>query len=183
MFKILTTFLSGIQGYLIVALVTGFGSAAGGYYVAHKIGQAEMLGIQMRALKAGAEAVAQAATEQKRLDHIGLDAALALDHQVLTIEVGSVQLITEIERHVTVQSIACVPYGLVRVLDAAVLGRSAESLALPAGQSDGTCAPIDAPTLARSIAANYGAARLNAAQLDALSATVSQITSAKGAYP
>lgn len=172
MLKLLTTVFNGLQGYLIVAIVVGLGAAAGGYYVAHKAGEAKIAALELRMATASVKAVKEAAEEQQRLDRIGLDAALALGKTTLAIEVGTVKLVTEIEHHVKVTSIPCVPYGLIRVLDAAVLGYSAESLALPAGQSDDSCALVDAQVLAKSIASNYGTANANAAQLDALSAYV-----------
>ena len=58
------------------------------------------------------------------------------------------------------------------VLDAASLGADPDALSLPAGQSDGACAPVAADVLAANVAANYGAARSNAEQLNALEAWI-----------
>jgi hypothetical protein len=61
------------------------------------------------------------------------------------------------------------------VLDAAVHGVIADSLALPAGKSDDACTGVDAAALARSIVDNYGAAKLNSEQLNALIAVTRQL--------
>lgn len=167
--------LGGLKGYLIVGLVSGIACASGGFYVAHKMGQMDVAAIKLREAAAKMKAINETAKEQQRVDRVGFDAALALAETTLNIEVGQVHLVTEIERHVTVHSIACVPYGLVRVLDAAVLGRGPEALLLPAGVSDDTCAPVDAVALARNISANYGQCRINAAQLDALTSALQRV--------
>jgi hypothetical protein len=58
------------------------------------------------------------------------------------------------------------------VLDAASLGADPDGLPLAAGQSDGACAPVTAAALAANVAANYGTARSNAEQLNALEAWI-----------
>lgn len=82
-------------------------------------------------------------------------------------------IIQKVPQYVTVtQDRACVPYGLVRVLDAAALGLDPADLQPPAGQSDDACAPVTTSDLARSVAGNYGVARQNAEQLNGLEADV-----------
>jgi hypothetical protein len=67
------------------------------------------------------------------------------------------------------------------VLDAAATGRDPAELPLGAGQFDESCAPVAASDLARRIAENYGAARQNAEQLNALEAWVrAEEAAAKG---
>jgi hypothetical protein len=63
---------------------------------------------------------------------------------------------------------ACITYGLVRVLDAAVHGVGPAELPLPAGQSDDSCAPFGAVALARSVVHNYGLAHQNSGELTGL---------------
>jgi hypothetical protein len=77
-------------------------------------------------------------------------------------------ILEEIPRHVANDHRPCVPYGLVRVLDAAATGADPAALPLPAGRTDASCAPVTATALAARIAANYTAARANAEQLNAL---------------
>lgn len=66
--------------------------------------------------------------------------------------------------------VPCIPWGFVRLHDAAVLGVDPASLPNPAGQSDDACSTITYPDLAARIADNYAAARANAEQLNALEA-------------
>lgn len=80
------------------------------------------------------------------------------------------EIIVYAPKHITpaTDSRVCIPYGFVRVLDAAILGVRPDDLPLPTGASDDACAPVVASHLAAEIVANYGLARQNANQLDAL---------------
>lgn len=120
-------------------------------------------------------AVATAARQaQKVQDDITLASALAEAKTQERVVTRYRTLTQEVPRYVTVEAdaVACVPYGLVRVLDAAALGRDPADLELPSGYSDSACAPIEASALAAGILDNYRAFDQNAAQLDALSADV-----------
>lgn len=68
--------------------------------------------------------------------------------------------------------VPCVSWGLVRLHDAAALGVDPGSLQLPAGATDGTCSPFTDAQFVAEVAVNYGTARANAEQLDALEADV-----------
>ena len=65
-------------------------------------------------------------------------------------------------------SVPCVSNGMLRVHDAAVLGRDPGEILPPAGQPDDACSSVAAADFMATIAANYGAARQNAEQLNAL---------------
>jgi hypothetical protein len=67
-----------------------------------------------------------------------------------------------------------VPFGVVRVYDAAILGADPAALSLPAGQSDDTASPVSASLLAANAAENYAACRANAEQLKRLEEWVGQ---------
>lgn len=86
------------------------------------------------------------------------------------IETRTRTIIKEVPVYVTASQDAssCVSYGLVLVLDAAAQGLDPSQLDLAPGQSADACAPVKASDLARSVAENYGVARQNAQQLDAL---------------
>lgn len=68
----------------------------------------------------------------------------------------------------------CVPWGLVRLHDAAALGLDPDKVVAPAGQPDDECSGVSPADLASRIAANYGIARQNAEQLNALEADIRQ---------
>jgi hypothetical protein len=145
-------------------------------HVTHKVDMASYQALELKYAQAQAAAVAAAQAEQKRLDGIATAAAqrAAAAQAALTAKVR--RQLAEVQQHVkALGPNGCVTYGLVRVLDAAVHGVIADSLALPAGKSDDACTGVDAATLARSIVDNYGAAKLNAQQLNDLIAVTRQL--------
>lgn len=90
--------------------------------------------------------------------------------QRIQIETQTITNIKEVTRYVHETTVVgCITLGFVRVLDAAVLGVTPASLPLTPGSTDDTCSPLKAADLAGAIIENYGVARSNAAQLDALS--------------
>ena len=122
--------------------------------------------------RAKAAAVADAMDRVAREDRISLAGAVAEAAAQQKLADENSRIAGEVQRHVSESSHFCIPYGLVRVLDAASLGADPDGLSLPAGQSDDSCAPVDAAHLAANVAANYAAARENAEQLSALQAWV-----------
>lgn len=157
----------------------------GGLCAAHRwdAGDVQALHAQIAAIerddaRAKAAAIADAMDRVAREDRVSLARAVteATAQQQLAHDASRVT--REVHRHVPKNDRFCVPYGLVRVLDAASLGADPDDLSLPAGQSDGACAPVDAARLASSVAANYAAARANAEQLNALQAWVKDETRA-----
>lgn len=95
----------------------------------------------------------------------------AIQTKIVT-EVKTIQQKVPVYVHDQIPVPGCVSYGLVRVLDAAALGKQPEDLPLPAGVTDDTCSPLRPSDLARGVAENLGIGRQNAAQLDALQADV-----------
>lgn len=89
--------------------------------------------------------------------------------------------LSEVSGHVIVKTVAsgCVPYGLVRVLDAAASGRGAALLSLPAGKSDDACAPVTWAAVARSVVDNYYTARANIDQLNGLIGAINDMARVK----
>lgn len=85
--------------------------------------------------------------------------------------------------HVSTPSapVPCIPWGFVRLHDAAVLGVDPGSLPSAAGQSDDACSTITYPALAGVIADNYAAARANGEQLNALEADIKARSAATAA--
>lgn len=156
---------------LIAALLAAAGSAS---WATYKIEEGRIAKIEVAYDKAQIAAIQEAKDKQASADKVVLDGALkeAAEHvQIVT----QTEVITrEVIKHVKDTS-TCVTYGLVRVLDAATRGDDPGDLALPAGKSDDTCAPVTATALARSVAANYGIARDNAKQLNNLQDTVRQL--------
>jgi hypothetical protein len=80
-------------------------------------------------------------------------------------------LLKEVPTYVTVRS-PCIPWGALRLHDAAVLGVDASTLQPPAGQSDDACSDVAPAAFVAGVVANYGAARQNAQQLNDLEADI-----------
>jgi hypothetical protein len=152
------------------------------YKLTHGLDTAAYGRLELADKTAQLAAASAAAAKQKALDDSGIHAAAADAQAQGLIVTRTVALTKEIPSDVTLTqdqaAVApgarpgCVSYGLVRVLDAAVLGVPAGSLALPAGKSDDDCSPVEPSALAASVAGNYGAAEQNAQQLNDLIATV-----------
>ena len=191
MFKFLTGALGGIWLYLAVAVISGGISA----YIAENVrwhyDQVAYQALQLKdaaastaSLEAEAAALTANAAQEKVLQvetTQGAVAEAATQSRIVT----QVQTITkEVPVYVTAKAdtiiIPCIPYGLIRVLDAAALSTAdhpvaPSDLALPTGQSDDACSPIKASDLAAAIAGNYGIDGENAEQLNALEAWTNDI--------
>lgn len=152
---------------IIGALILSY--TAGVAIVTHKVDASKYQGLELQYAEAQAQAVAVAQAEQKRLDGIATKAAQKEAATQATLAATVKLQLANVQRHVkTLGAHGCVTYGIVRVLDATVHGVAADSLALPTGKSDDACTGVDAAALARSIVDNYGTAKLNAEQLNAL---------------
>lgn len=160
--------LSSLEIKAIAFLVLMAGAAIGGFTLAHRLDAAAYAKLELSYAQAQAKAVADAAAEQKRLDDIATEAARAEATNQRRLASQAQAALTEVQNHVKIVTIKCIPLGLVRVLDAAALGVTASSLPHAAGNSDATCAKVDTVALARSIVANYFNANANAEQLNAL---------------
>ena len=161
----------------------------GGVYVAHHWDAGDVAALQTKIAtiqrddaRAKAVALAAAADRMRRADAISLNGAVAeaAAQQKLADEKSIIA--KEVHRHVASNgnSRLCIPYGLVRVLDAASIGADPDAFSLPAGQSDDSCAPVAADALAANVAANYAVARANAEQLSALQAWVREEETVSG---
>lgn len=163
--------LSSLATKAMVALVALALAFAGGVRLESKLAAGKYETLVASYKDAQAKALQSALDEQKRLDALSEQAALgeAANQQKLATRLK--RQLAEAKRHVSIKSISrtCVPYGLIRVFDAASFGSLTERLPLPAGKSDSACAPIGWDALAGSVIDNYGTARANAEQLNALS--------------
>jgi hypothetical protein len=152
---------------LAVALVALLGAAGTGFMLAHRLDASKYTNLELSYAQAQAKAVAQAQAEQARLDAIAVQAGQAEAAHQAALAASTAAQLREVKSHVQADS-HCITWGLVRVLDAAVHRVSASSLVLPAGKSDGSCAPYGSDELARSVVGNYGIANQNAEQLNGL---------------
>jgi len=173
-FSVVTSALGGVWGYVAAFGVGALLVGSTAVYATHHWDANELQAVKMQVQKEAIEAMQFALTTQKAEDRVDLAAAVkeaTAQNHVTTV----IQTVTkEIPRYVTVHQDAtvCVPYGLVRLLDATVDQTDPANLKLATGQSDDACSPIKASDLAGSVIANYGAAIANAEQLTALQAWI-----------
>jgi hypothetical protein len=166
MWTLISGAFSSVGGLLtmlaVIAGLTGFGA-----FEMHKIDEGKYQTFVAAQAKAQAAAEEKAAATQKQVDDTAL-AAAGMETAAQT--ALTTNLHEELANVPIVKTVAinCVPYGFVRVLDAAASGRALAGLALPAGKSDDACAPFDWNAVARSIVSNYFTARANAEQLNQL---------------
>ena len=159
--------LSSLATTAIGAAVIAAMAFAGGMRLEYKIESGKINALQLEYAQAEIK-------QQQKYDAASLNAAKAenLAQTQLTSQ-GNLAL-PEVQTHVITKVITstCVPMGIIRVLDAAASGRTANSLVLPTGKSDGSCSSVDWNTLGRSVVANYYTARANATQLNGLIAGI-----------
>lgn len=153
--------------------------AAASAIVTHKIDSAELLKVETQYQAAQIAAVEAARVEQAVLDKAASDAdaaEMATQKQLLA------QMQTrlgQVAKHVPAGAGNCITWGLIRVIDASALGVDPDSLSLPAGKTDASCASRKASDLAGNIVSNYGVDQSNAERLTALQAYLKQIAAVK----
>lgn len=154
---------------IAAAVIAGFGFV-GGITLDHKIMAGKYNALVAAQANALVKAQAEAAAHQRTFDNIALTAAQKERDEQAQRASGVERQLSEVGNHIFLDVIApaCVPLGFLRVLDAAAHGRSASSLSLPTGKSDGACAPVTWDAVARSVVGNYSTARANAGQLNGL---------------
>lgn len=147
--------------------------------VVHKVDLSEYQKLELQYKDAAAKAAEAARVEQAALDQVSTDAAtkeIATQKQLA--DQAQAQL-ARVKVHVTAGPGNCITWGLIRVIDGALLNIDPNDLQLPAGAADTGCAPIKAPRLANNIVANYAVAARNSEQLFALQAYLKQISTVK----
>lgn len=167
------TALKALLGWKGIAVVSAIflASAAGafglGYWRGYSAGyaagsnavQKDFDAYRIAAQQAVIAAEARARKDQQAIDAVAREEAVKAAVAKQKIVVRTVTITKEIPAHVPDDTALCIPLGLVRVIDAAALGRqSATDLPLGAGLSDESCAPLGARALAETIVRNYGAA-------------------------
>lgn len=179
-----------IPWWVKALVIAGLVSAAGvygchqGQAVEHTARLAEVRGIRLveaRQVAAVAQAARVAQHAQDQITTTSAVAEAAAQERIIT---RTITLTQEVPRYVTTtveRRIGCVPWGLVRVLDAAASGANPADLIPPAGQPDDACSPVTPLALGQSVVANYGVAHQNAEQLDALIGDITQRVNAANA--
>jgi hypothetical protein len=143
--------------------------------ITHKVDLAKYNQLLLNYSQAQVKVVQQAKLEQAAQDQIALNSAVdeATAQQKIVVQMQMVE--KEVLIHVP-DTINCITYGVLRVLDASARGVDPDSVPLPPGELDGTCAGVTPSTLVTIIADNYAIARANAEQLTALQAFIRAVT-------
>lgn len=167
---IVSKLLGGIWGYVIAGVVC----AGAAVWATHAIDagrynalETKFTQYQLDATKAQAAAVAEASSRQHAQDQVALSAAVAEATAQQKIVVHTVTLTKDIPAHVP-DTAACIPLGLIRLLNAAASGGSVSASPLAPGESDDSCAAVSWRSLAADISDDYETGRSNAEQLNAL---------------
>lgn len=136
---------------------------AGGFYAGYRWERGDLEALRAANARELALAEDAATKDQAKRDKITLASAIA-GAKAQTVIVDHYHTITkEIPAHVP-DSPVCVPYGLVRVLNAAA-GPAAHAVPDATAQPDDACAPISWRSIAADLAADYQAGAQNAQQL------------------
>lgn len=161
----------------IIAAVLLFAAAAGGFTVAKRLDAASYARLQLAQTQKANADLAAALAKQRAYDQAAIQAAQTEAQRQAAIARAALDRKQEVQVHVITRYISakCVPYGFIRVLDAAALNAGAGTLSLPTGKSDDTCAPITWDDLANAIIDNYTLAHENAEQLNSLIAFIRQM--------
>jgi hypothetical protein len=180
----------GASTWIVYAAIAAF-AAGTGAYGAHRFDLGAIDSMKLASAQNTTQVLQQQAVALQGESDKQLAEANAVTGQAIAeasaqqiVQTKTVTITKEVPVYVTPHTdsvvISCIPYGFVRVLDAAIPGSGANgdpsALPLPSGQSDDSCAPISASVLAERLVADLGVAEANAEQLDALEAAVAALT-------
>lgn len=185
--SLFTSALGGIWGYVAALGIGAVVAGAGVGWTVHKIDHDAYVSLQLADQKAETKAITEAAQIVRAKDQVALDHAVTEATAQQKIVTVTNTITREIHDHVTATQdqeaaaashAGCVTYGFVRLLYAAERGLDPAGLGLPAGQSDDACTAYGLSDLAAAIASDFGIARENAEQLNALEAAVTDLNKA-----
>lgn len=154
---------------LAVVVLTG-----GAAYVKHEWDAGQKARVQVQAARAINTRVTHAVATS---DHAAATAEVKAQERIV---VRTRTLRERIPVYVPVNA-PCIPWGVVRLHDAAVLHLDPGSLQPPAGQPDDACSDVAPRAFVDAVVANYGTADANAEQLNALEANLAERAAAVAA--
>lgn len=183
--KFFGSVFGGVWGYVAVAALAAAVSTGAAVTLTHKVELAKYEALQLKDAKAAtaiAEATTAAVTAAKDTEiAIANQATAAAEREAAAqdkIQTRTLTITKEITHYVTTKgdSIACLPVGFLRVLNAAIAGSdtgtAGEDTAAAADSYD-TCAPVKASDVAQQLIVGVIHPALeNAEQLNALEAAI-----------
>jgi hypothetical protein len=130
-------------------------------------------------------ALAKALALQKAIDKAAYDRGIAEAQAQQKIEYRTRTLIREVPKYVTreADAAAVIPWGFVRVFDAAASGSDPAAIAYGPAQSDDAASDVKLSEIAAMFAENAGACHANAEQLTQLQAVVRDFQARVSAPP
>lgn len=158
---------------ILAALVGAIALLAAGAYGGYRFEEGKLSDLKAQYAQAETKAVQEAKTIQSKEDANAEAQELAEAQAQQKIVTQTITVTKEVPHYVPVIH-ACVPVGLVRVLNAAS-GVADSPDAVATGQPNDACTSLSWDQVAGDIADDYGTARANAEQLNALEASVRQL--------
>jgi hypothetical protein len=158
----------------LIALGALGAATASGAYVTHKMDSADYKALQLADATAQTAAVQKAKDLQARQDKTAMNGAVAEAYAQGKLDGARQSIPTEVVKHVK-DTVPCISYGLVRVLNGYAEGHGAADESIASGQPDDACAPVSWRAFASDISDDYVTGLKNAEQLNALIANVRQL--------
>lgn len=158
-----------LKSLLISTAISALLSGVGVWKITHDLNEARIARLVKNYADAEHKALEAQRVRMEAWNATNLNAAVTEGQTQLLVLHQITNTKLEVPRYVTLTH-GCIPFGFVRVLDAAGFGVTPAELPLPAGKSDDDCSPLDWAPLAQALLTNIGEARANAEQLNALSA-------------
>lgn len=158
---------AGLQGLLIAAGAAAVISGTTVGVLVHKVDSSKMAAVELADARATTKAVELAKVDLAKRDKVTLDTAVKEADAQQKIVTRTVTLTKEVKTYVHEKALPCIPLGFIRLLDAAALEADPDTLPLPAGDNNDTCAALTAAALAEGVVSNYGTGQQNAEQLTA----------------
>lgn len=160
--------LTGLLGSVaLTAVLAGTGSGV----LVHKLDAAKYLRLEAKQQAAQVEAVVIATAKQRKIDQSNQYLAVAeveAQQRIITVTHTIKERVPYYVKEIT----PCVPYGFVRVLNAAAFGTDPDSEPTTTGKSPDACAPVSWRSLVTDITDDYGTGNQNAEQLNSLIGSV-----------
>lgn len=132
----------GLPVWVLPLIGFALGSAGGGW-LAYKVMDAKVARMEAGQAAANARAVAEAASEQKRIDDVAMKAAVAQAEAQRAEQVKTVTITKWAYKNVA-SILDCPSPDLVRLHDAAAIGADPENVVLDFGKPDDRSAAIEA---------------------------------------
>ena len=173
--SIIDTAEAAVAPYLIWVKVAVYAIAAAvligvGAYGMHRWDASTIADLKAADAAFATKSVQMAASAQKKTDDLHLAAAVSEAQAQQQIIYRTQTIHDEVISHVPI-TYACIPVGLVRLLNSAASPSPAIPDVAP-GQPDDACAPVSWRSLGDDIIDDYGIGNQNAEQLNALEAAV-----------